>query len=332
LINSFCISGDEMDVRNLIINYIKPFCKDYWVDKMGNLIVHKKGIAPKVMLAAHMDEVGLMINNIDPKGRIYCAEIGSFEVMNLLGQRVYIKTRKGYIPGIITINDVSNDIEVGKIPTINDIFVDTGLNYKELKEKGVEIGQYASLGRKFLTLGNEKIISGKSLDDRVGCFILCELIKRMKNVKNEIYFVFTVQEEVGLYGAKTSAYEIDPDWAIAVDVTAADDMSDNPTKYIGGGPCITIKDAEMLANRCLNDWIRDAAKRKNINLQLEVTDVGSTDALNITVSRGGVPAAVVGVAIRNLHTAMSICHKQDIIDTVELLLELLKSPPKVCLV
>lgn len=331
LINSYCISGDEADVRNLIIKHIKPHCKDYWTDKMGNLVIHKKGIKPRVMLAAHMDEIGLMIRKIDSKGRIYCSEIGGFELMTIIGQRVYIKTKKEQICGVISTNDISDDIEVTKFPKIDDIFVDTGLNCKELKAKGVEIGQYASLGRKYHELGNKNIISGKALDDRIGCYILVELIKRLKNVKNEIYFVFTVQEEIGLYGAKTSAYEISPDLAIAIDVTAADDMVDNPTKLIGGGPYITIKDAEMLADRCLNDWIRASAKKKKINIQLEVTDIGSTDALNITVSRSGVPSAIIGVAIRNLHTTMSICHKQDIIDTVELLLELLKKPPKVCL-
>jgi len=331
LINSYCISGDEADVRKLIIKHIKPYCKEYWVDKLGNLIVHKKGIRPRIMLAAHMDEIGLMIKKIDSNGRIYCAEIGSFEIMTLIGQRVYIKTKKGYINGVLTTNEVSDDIEVAKIPLIDEVFVDTGLGYTELRAKGVEIGQYASLGRKFHTLGNENLISGKSLDDRIGCYVLVEVIKRLKNIKNEIYFVFTVQEEIGLYGAKTSAYEIDPDWGIAVDVTGADDMGNSPTKIIGNGPFITIKDYEMLANKCLNDWIKGAAKKMNINLQLEVTDIGSTDALNITISRGGVPAAVIGVPVRNLHTTMSICHKHDIVDTIELLLELLKSPPKVCL-
>src|SRR3990167_6913161 len=283
LINSYCISGDEADVRKLIIKHIKPYCKEYWVDKLGNLIVHKKGVRPRIMFAAHMDEIGLMIKKIDSNGRIYCAEIGSFEIMTLIGQRVYIKTKKGYVNGVLTTNEVSDDIEVAKIPLIDEVFVDTGLDYRELIAKGVEIGQYASLGRKFHTLGNENLISGKSLDDRIGCYILVEVIKRLKNIKNEIYFVFT------------------------------------------------IKDYEMLANKCLNDWIKGAAKKRNINLQLEVTDIGSTDALNITISRGGVPAAVVGVPVRNLHTTMSICHKSDIVDTIELLLELLKSPPKACL-
>ncbi|QQG38640.1 MAG: M42 family metallopeptidase [Candidatus Woesearchaeota archaeon] len=333
LVNTPGVSGDESAVRNVIIKHIKPYCKDYKVDKLGNLIVHKPGKGPRVMLAAHMDEIGLIAKRIDDKGRIFCSEIGGFEIVSIIGQLVYIKTNKGnLIRGVVTVADVSDDVAVKKVPHIDDLIVDTGLSTNELKKKGIDVGSYISIGRRYHTLGNEDCISGKALDDRIGCFILIELIKRLKNAKSDIYFVFTVQEEIGLYGAKTSTYQIDPEWAIAVDVTNADDMVEGHTKSLGEGPYITLKDSDMVTNKCLDDWIKESAKKRKINLQLEVTDVGVTDALTISLSKGGVPVAIIGVPVRNMHTAVGIAHKRDIEQTIELIEELLKDPPEVCVI
>ena len=146
---------------------------------------------------------------------------------------------------------------------------------------------------------------------------------------NEIFFVFTVQEEVGLYGAKTSSYTIDPDWAIAVDVTDCNDRLPNASKELGGGPTLTIKDEEMISNPSIDDKILEIAKKKKIPIQPDVSDAGTTDAINIAISKGGVPSTVIGVAVRNLHTTTGLAHLDDIDNAITLLTELLKNPPHI---
>ena len=326
-------SGNEGKIREFIKKQIKPYVDDIKVDSLGNLIAHKKGDSPRVMLAAHMDEIGIMIKSIDAQGRIYFSPVGGIQPIVLLGEIVHIYAKKREIHGVITTDIMSADEDIAQLPKLSEMYVDTGLSLKELKALGVEIGSYLNLEqKKGPLLGNKNIISGKALDDRVGCYILIELIKKLKNTKNEIYFAFTVQEEVGLYGAKTSAYRIEPEWAIAIDVTSADDMMTKPTVTLGAGPCITIKDADMLSNKCINGWFEDIAKAKKIPLQLQVSDFGTTDAMTIIISKGGVSATVLSVGVRNLHSTISIVHREDIDNAIKLLYELMKKPPKVCLV
>ena len=329
LMNAFGVSGYEEEVRDILKKEIKKSLSDVKVDKLGNLIAHKKGKPQKIMITAHMDEIGLIIKYIDFKGRIYFSSLGGFEPLTLLGQRVHIFTKKGFVNGFITVSEISNDAYITKTPTIPEMFVDTGLNKEELEKLGVDIGSCLSLGyRHNFNLGKKEIIAGKALDDRIGCYILTELIKKSHKFKNEIFFVFTVQEEIGLYGAKTSAYEINPDYAIVAEVTSSDDMKTEPTIEIGKGPCLTIKDAESVSNKVLNKWIRKVAKQKNIPLQLDVNDVGTTDALTISISKGGVPASVISVPVRNIHSSMGIAHSNDIENAILLFEELLKNPIK----
>lgn len=338
LISAFGISGAEEQVRSIIQNEIKGYVDETHVDKLGNLISHKWGERPKVMLAAHMDEIGLMVKNIDEKGTIRCSAIGHIKPFIEVGQVVHIHTSGGVVHGggmvhaVVTTAKVSDDEEVKKLPKIGDLIVDAGLTKEQLTRKGVEIGCYVSPHQQLSFLGSEEIISGKALDNRIGCFILIELAKRLSKIQHDVYYVFTVQEEFGLFGALTSAYKIEPDWAIAVDVTNTNEFSPHPTKLLGKGPCITIKDADTITNRCINDWLKKIAAEKGIPIQLEVSDIGTTDAFSISVTKGGVPSSVIGIPIRNLETAISITHKQDIKRTIDLLEALLKKPPLVCLV
>jgi endoglucanase len=326
-------SGNERRIRTLIMKEIKKYVKNVKIDKFGNIIAHKKGNKPTVMLAAHMDEIGLMIKGISEKGNIYVSEIGGHEVISLIGQRISMRTKKGRIYGVVTLPEISDGEDAEEIGSVNNLIVDTGLSKKELKKLGVGIGTFIALEEDMTNLGSKDIICGKALDDRIGCYMLIELAKKLKSSKSDIYYVFTVQEEVGLYGSKTSVYAIDPDWAIVLDVTNANDAREHShvtTKQLGKGPCITIKDADMIANVCIDDWLKDIAKKKKIPIQLDVSDVGTTDALSISVSKGGIPTTVVGVAVRNLHTTIGIASMRDIENGIKLLSELLKNPPKVC--
>tara|TARA_Y100000310_G_scaffold345695_1_gene468434 strand:+ start:16012 stop:17034 length:1023 start_codon:yes stop_codon:yes gene_type:complete len=327
-------SGNESSIRNHLMKKIKPYCKDITIDKFGNLIVHKKGKGPSVMLAAHMDEIGLMVQSISDTGVIYITMVGGIDPLACLNQHVRIKANRGCIRGVVSTVAISDGEEAEELPIAEELIIDTGLTKKQLKTKGVDIGTYIEFEQKATYLGSKDIICGKAVDDRVGCYILTELIKKCKNFKTDIYFVFTVQEEVGLYGAKTSIYNINPEWAIAVDVGSANDLeehSHNITRKLGGGPTLTIMDAELIANKCLNDAIKSIAKGKKLKIQPEVSVEGTTDALNIALSKGGIPTTVLGVPVRNLHTGISVVHRQDIKDCITIMGELLKSPPKICL-
>lgn len=334
LVNVQGLSGDESKVRKLIKAEIKNYVDDIKVDKFGNLIAHKKGKGEKVMVAAHMDEIGLMIKRIKTNGQILFSTIGGIEPLTLIGQKVsIISSKKGKIcHGVISIEELHEDFEVEELPKHEDLYIDTGLNKKELKKKGVEIGQYVVVKKDFDTLGNKNIIMGKALDDRIGCYILIQVAKKLKQTNKDIYFVFTVQEEIGLYGAKVSVYEVEPDWGIAIDVTNAEDATDEPNITIGKGPVVLVKDSEIITNKCLDDILRKISKKKKIKLQLKVEDEGTTDATKIMMYKEGIPSTIMGVAVRNLHSPTSVAHMDDVRDTIKMILELLKSKTKVCLV
>ncbi len=320
------VSGREEPVSKLISSHLKKHVNKVYSDKVGNLVAIKKGKGPKIMLAAHMDEVGLIVKTIDEDGLVGLAEIGGLNIPSIVNQRVEIvgKTR---VPGVITTRSISNDwdFEREKILIMHDLFVDTGLEKKELEKKGVLIGSTVVLKQHNGFLANKKIAYGKALDDRTGCFILCELAKRLKGVPNEIILVFTVQEEVGLYGAKVSIYNLEPDYCLVVDTSNANDRgNETPTKVLGKGPVLTVMDVEMLGNRKMNEKIESLAKKKKIPIQLEVSSAGTTDALSIAFSKGGIPTSMLGVCVRNLHTTVGMSHLDDIENCIKLLAEFLK--------
>ncbi len=326
-------SGNEKAVREIIKKHIKPYVDELYTDKFGNLIARKKGKGTSVMLAAHMDEIGAMVKYVDPDGKVFVSPIGGVEPVVLLGERVQVATSTNeQLEGIITTRDIQDGLELTKIPLIDDLYVDIGMDKKTAEKAGVRPGDYINIIRDFVELGDNHLISGKALDDRVGCYMLIELAKKLKTSKAEIYYVFTVQEEIGLHGAKTSIYSIDPDYAIIIDVTESDDAKPKAVgKCIAHGPILVMKDAEMITTKCINDWLLAIAKKKDITLQQDVSDFGTTDALNVSVSKGGIPCTVVGVAVRNIHSTTSIACKHDITDALTILEILLKNPPKICL-
>ncbi|MBI2598076.1 MAG: M20/M25/M40 family metallo-hydrolase [Candidatus Diapherotrites archaeon] len=331
LINAYGVSGYEDRVRDIIKREFKGVVDKISVDKMGNLICHKKGKRPRIMLAAHMDEVGLVVKKISISGKIFFGVVGGLESIALIGQKIHIQTTIPDKPlhGILTFHHLHDAHEISEsIPPLEDLYIDTGLDGAGLKAVGVKIGNYAALEEKAYFAGSKNFIAGKALDDRVGCFILIQLARKLKKLNQEIIYAFTVQEEVGLYGAKTSTYNIDPDLAVAVDVTNAMDSEKQDINAVGRGPFITIKDAEMISNRKINDHLEMLAKKKKIPLQLEVTDAGTTDAMYISISKSGVPSTVVGVTVRNLHSTMGIASIDDISKAIVLLEAFLRNPPK----
>jgi endoglucanase len=270
-----------------------------------------------------------MVKSIDDEGIVRISEVGGIEPLTILNERVEIQGKPSVI-GMITTREISDGhfFSDSGAPTMREMYTDTGLTKKQLEARGITVGSYITFYTKACFLGNKKYISGKALDDRVGCYILLELAKRLKKTKNEVQLVFTVQEEVGLYGAKISAYEMNPQLAIAVDVVNANDRSRDVTKELGKGPTITIKDSGMITDRHLDFWIRKIAKTNKIPIQPEVSDLGTTDALSISLTKGGIPATVVGIAIRNIHTTRGIAHVDDIENCIKLLEALIKNMPE----
>jgi endoglucanase len=330
LVNESGPSGFEQTIRSLLTKELRKYVKDIKTDKFGNLIAHKKGKKPTILLVAHMDEIGLLIKGVSEEGHISLATVGGIEPLALIGERVKIETKKGFLQGIITTKEMHNGEEITILPPMKELYVDTGLTKSQLIKSGVTIGDYLHLVNDATNLGNEKIITGKALDDRLGCFVLLEVMKRLRKNPYDFYYIFTVQEEMGLYGAKTSVYNLNPDWAIVVDTTNAEDFDARGTKEIGKGPCITIKDAEMMGNKCLNDIFKDIAKKKKIPLQIEITDFGTTDALSISVAKGGIPTGMVSIPVRNIHTMAGIAHLDDIENAIKIIQSILANPPKTC--
>ncbi len=334
LVNALGPSGNETHIRKVIMHEIKPYVDEMNIDKMGNLICRKKGTGSKVMLAAHMDEIGLMVKEVRENGRIYFALIGGIEPHTLIAQRVAVMNHSGEVVchGVVTFFELHEDREVKEMPKVEDLYVDCGVNKKELLKMGIDVGSYMVPTHQLHVL-SDSCVSGKAMDNRVGCYILIKLAQRLKSVaKDDIYYVFTVQEEIGLYGAQTSVYTIDPAWGIAVDTTSAEDSEEPAYTTLGAGPALILMDTEIITNRCLNDHLISLAKKHNIPLQRRVETVGTTDASKLMMSKGGVPTTIVAVPLRNIHSTVTVANTNDIKNAIDLLYHMMRNPPKICLV
>ena len=311
---------------------MKKYVNKIETDNLGNLICRKKEKGPVIVLAAHMDEIGLIVSNVDSDGYLKITTIGGIDSIALVGQKVQIMDQKNKVicHGVITFEEAheGRSLERKDIPPISELYVDVGLTKEGCRRKGIEVGCYIVPLHHLEYLGDKNVISGKALDDRIGCHILIELARRLKKAKADIYFIFTVQEEIGLYGAKTSIYNLKPDWGIAIDVVSARDGAVGSTRMLGNGPVITIKDAEMIADKHLNMILEKIAKKLKINLQKDVSTFGTTDATNIMLSKEGTPSTAIGVAVRNIHSTIGISDIRDIDGVIKILHEFLKDPPK----
>ncbi|MBI2146997.1 M28 family peptidase [Candidatus Woesearchaeota archaeon] len=314
LCNTIGPSGAEGNVRKMIAKEIKPYVDAISVDKFGNLIAHK-------------------VKSVQDNGQLTFSVIGGVDPVVLIGHTASVLNSKNQVAckGVITFEELHEDLEVTGMPKLGDLYIDTGLKKEELKALDIGAGSYVVFTHHFTTLGSEKIISGKALDDRIGCYILIEVAKRLKSVNQDVYYVFTVQEEIGLYGSKVSAYNVEPDWGIAIDVTNADDSSEKNLINMGKGPVVVLMDAEIITTRCIDEWLKAVAKKHKIPLQLKVDEVGTTDATQIMLHKEGTPSSVLGVAVRNLHSSVGIAHTDDIANAIQLVYELLKNPPNICI-
>lgn len=337
LSNAHGVSGSEGSVTGIVRKELKKYVDEIREDRMGNLIAIKKGNNFKVMLAAHADEIGLMVKSIDEKGFIRFVTMGGWFAPTLYNQRVILHGEKGQVYGVLGGKPVHkmDEEERKKGVKADDMFIDVGASgSNEVAELGVVIGTPVTMDREVATLAHNRI-TGKAFDNRVG---MAMLIKTMQEVRSPftIYAVFTVQEEVGLKGAKTSAYSLEPDCAIATDVTIPGDhpgidLKDVPVE-MGKGPVITIVDSSgrgLIASRAMVRWLCDAAERHDIPVQREVGSGGTTDATAIHLERGGIPSTTLSIPSRYIHSPVEVVDISDIEEGVRLLVQALKTKPKV---
>ncbi|MEM1563538.1 MAG: M42 family metallopeptidase [Candidatus Bathyarchaeia archaeon] len=335
LSNACGVAGREEEVRNLMKNMLKPYVDEIKEDKLGNVIGVKKGEknAPKVMLAAHMDEIGLFVKTISKEGFLQFTKIGGIDDRILLAQKVIVHTEKGPLHGIIGSKPphIQKEEERKKVMTYDELFIDIGAeNQEEAKKMGVKIGDPISFDIKFAKIGND-IVIGKAFDDRVGCAVMVETMKQLKETECTVYAVGTVQEEVGLRGATTAAFGIYPDVGMALDVTIAGDVPgvkevEAPVK-LRKGPSITVADYGLITHPKVLRLLVDAAEENSIPYQLETGLQGSTDAARISLTREGVPSGVISVPTRYIHSPASLLSLKDAENAVKLTVAAIKKIP-----
>lgn len=323
LTETFGPSGYEDEVRKLVQAEVKPLADEIKVDALGNLIVRRKPTRQtkdtrKIMIAAHMDEIGLMVSHVDDKGFVHFSPIGSVFRRYVPGGRVRFLNG---VQGVIGYDKLTN---LNELPTLDKVYIDVGATSK--KDCPVKVGDVAAFDRPFIEMGNRLV--AKSMDNRVGVLVAIETLRALKSTPHDVYFVFTTQEEVGVRGATTSAYGVDPDLGIALDVTPTGDVPEAPKMEmaLGKGACIKIRDVGALSDPRVVQWMIGTAERNRIPFQREVLLIGGTDARAIQLARAGVPAGCISIPARYVHSPSEMVDYSDVQNSVKLLTALLRAP------
>jgi putative aminopeptidase FrvX len=321
LVESVGPSGHEQAVRDLVRSEVVAFADDVRVDPLGNLIVRKgakAGDGSRVMLSAHMDEIGVMVTHIGENGFVRFTTVGGVYPHTCLGARVQFMNGARGVIGWERIDGAD------RLPTFEQMYLDVGASTRE--EVTLKVGDVGAFDRPFLDLGNRLV--AKAMDDRISVAIQIETLRRLKASPHEIYFVFSVQEEVGLRGATTAAFGVDPEIGISVDVTRSGDTPKGIKMEVGlgKGPAIKVRDGRMLSDPRLVDLMVKTAQAANLPYQLEVLEAGTTDAAAIQLTRAGVPSGCVSIPCRYIHSPSEMVDYRDVENAVNLLVELLSKP------
>lgn len=317
--------GFEKQIRELVIEQVKPYVDEIEIDNMGNVYAIKRGKASKkIMIGAHMDEIGFIVTHIDDNGFIRFHTLGGFDPKTLTAQRVLVHGKKDVI-GVMAskpIHVMTAD-ERNKVAKLSDYFIDTGLSAEEVKAT-VSIGDAITREREFIEMGN--CVNGKSLDNRLAVYILIELLRELKDeeVPYDIYGVFTVQEEVGIRGANVSAMRINPDFGFGLDTTIAFDLpgaaAHEMITKLGEGTAIKLMDASTICDYRMVDFMKKTADKHSIKWQPEILTAGGTDTAGIQrMTEGGSIAGAVSIPTRHLHQVIEMANKDDIRASIDLL-------------
>ncbi|MFH1125788.1 MAG: M42 family metallopeptidase [Candidatus Altiarchaeota archaeon] len=327
------VSGFEDEVRAIMTEELKRAKCEVSVDKFGNVIAKKGNGKTKIMLAAHMDEVGLLVKHINKEGYISFVKVGGIDDRVLLNQIVTIKTKKGKVTGVIGMKPphLQKDKENKEVIKHEDMFIDIGVNSKKEAEKLVSVGDPITFKQNFEVL-NKNIICSKSLDNRLGCYALIRIMQELPKINAEIYAVGTAQEEVGLKGARVAAFKINPDYCIAIDITLAGDTpqikeTESDLK-LGKGPAITIIEASgrgVVTHPKVKEVLTNTATKNKIPYQVDVLEGGMTDAAIVYMTREGIPSGVVSIPMRYTHGPVGIFNINDLNNTVKLVLKTIKN-------
>ncbi|MBQ7793223.1 MAG: M42 family metallopeptidase [Clostridia bacterium] len=302
-------SGREGKISELIKSEAEKYADEVYTDALGNLIAHKKGSEKKIMLAAHMDEIGVVVTYIDENGFLRFSNIGGVYIKRLLNRRVE------FANGVIGVIDTESD---NKEMKLSKMFIDIGASTKAEAESKVSVGDMAVFVGDYIE--TDSVIISKALDNRIGCAALLEVMERASG-DNDVYFCFTAQEEVGLRGAKAVAYSVAPEYALAVDVTDTGDTpsADKMAVKLGGGAAVKVMDRSVICNADVRSLLIELAKRDGIPYQLEVMTDGGTDAGAIHTSRDGVKTGGVSIPTRYIHSPSEMASKADYNAAVKLL-------------
>ena len=320
LTSLFGASGSEGDVRQAILNEIREYCDRVEVDPMGNVVAYKRGSMPApftLMLTAHMDEVGLMVTHIDGEGYLKFDTVGGIDPRILPGKHVVIGRRK--LHGVIGV--LAPHLSKGdeKAPAIEDLCIDIGASDKEDAETVVKVGDMVGFESDYQEFG-EGLVRAKALDDRAGCYVMIELLKR--DIPFDAYFVFTVMEEVGCLGAITAAYGVRPQYGIVLEGTTAGDIhtdeSKTPVCRVGKGPVISFMDGSAVYDRELYRLAMDAAKETGIPVQTKQAVSGGNESGTLQRTWSGCKVLAVSVPCRYIHTPVSVASLEDIENTLRL--------------
>ncbi len=335
------VSGYEETLAAKITPEAGNYADEVSTDSLGNVIAHMRGDGPKVMVTAHLDEIGLMIRYIDERGFLFFAPVGGHRAQNLFARACTVKTDDGrFVPGLINHMRPGRPQGIEKLPELDEFFIDVGASsLGEAEQMGLEIGNTVSLEYEFRRMGGHRLM-GKALDDRALILIQLEALRRLADTRADpgdlpdLYFVFTTQEEVGARGAKTAAYAIDPDVAVALDITVANDLPGTPPcetiTRLDAGPAIKVMDrlaSSQMGHIAAPQVVRDmksVANRHRIPYQLEVFMAGSTDAATMHLEREGAASGAILLPTRYVH-AHEVISERDVVSMTELLLRYLES-------
>jgi putative aminopeptidase FrvX len=320
LVGTYGPSGIEDQIRAVIRAEVESLADELRVDPLGSLVVCKRGGGggQRILLDAHMDEIGVMVTYVDEKGFVRFTRIGGVNPLNCVGGRVAFAD--GTV-GVIAVEEKRED--TSKVPRFGQLYIDVGATSSD--DCPVDVGDAAVFVRPFLAQGTRLI--SKAMDDRIGCAVLVETLRRLEHTPHDVYFVFSVQEETTLSGARTSTYGIEPDLAIAVDVTGTGDTPEcRPMAVkLGRGPAVKVQDRGMIAHPVVRNLLVQRAKEANIPYQLEVLEYGTTDAAAMQLVRAGVPSGCLSIPCRYVHTPSEMVDEGDVEHSVRLLLEVLQA-------
>ncbi|HOV31419.1 MAG TPA: M42 family metallopeptidase [Anaerolineaceae bacterium] len=315
-------SGQEQLIRAAILEEIQGSADEIRTDAMGNLIARKGSKQPNglcIMISAHMDEIGLMVTHVDEDGFARFIPIGGVSPLTCIGGRViFMNGQRGVIG--------CERLEPNQLPTIEKLFIDVGATSRD--DCPVKVGDVCGFERPFLNLG--KHLVAKSMDNRISTVVAIQALKALKDSPHEVYFVFSVQEEVGLRGSATAAYGLDPDLGLAVDVTRTGDTPRTSKMEVAldKGPAVKVRDSSFIADPRVVDWMAATAKAAEIPYQMEVLEAGGTDGRSIQLARAGVPAGCLSIPCRYIHSPSEMVSRADVENAIRLLVELLSHDVK----